>query len=52
MVKLFLKPRKGIASKGDVGQSVITLQEANGQSRGIYLERHLCGAPRVDSEVG
>lgn len=51
MVKLFLKPRKGIASKGDIGQSV-TLQEANGQSRGIYLERHLCGATRVDSEVG
>ena len=29
----------------------VTLWEANGQNRGIYLERQVCGATRVGSEV-
>lgn len=42
--------RKGVASKGGAGQSV-TLWGANGQNRGIYLERQVYGATRVGSEA-
>lgn len=42
--------REGTASDGDTELSP-TIQEANGQSRGIYLERQSCEATSIGSEA-